>query len=111
MPQHNADATWTGTVIPEELLAAAHASCFAMTTAYVFDQAGYSPEQVDAEATVDLDRSEDGFTIDSVTLTADGSVPDATDEQFATVVERAEQHRPVSTALAGTEVVVQASPD
>lgn len=136
MSDHTADATWNGTLTdgdgtvelgsgvwtgayatpdvdgatdPEELLAAGHASCFAMTLAYALDEAGYDPERVDAEATVTLDVSEAGFTITTVELTVEGVVPGATAEQFAAVVEEAEAHCPVSKALGGPDVEVTAS--
>ncbi|PSQ19064.1 OsmC family peroxiredoxin [Halobacteriales archaeon QS_8_69_26] len=133
MPDCTADATWHGPVMdgdgdvspgsgvwsgtyatpetadatdPEELLAASHASCFAMTAAYLLDQSGYDVVDVDASATVTLERTEAGFEIPSVRIAVDGVVPDATAEEFAAVVERAEAACPVSTALAGTEIEV-----
>lgn len=136
MPACTADATWYGSLMngegtvalgsglwdgpygtpdaadasnPEELLAAGHASCFAMTVAYTLTEAGYSPEHVDTEAMVHLEQNEDGFSIESIEVLVEGEVPDATAEEFHAVVSAAEQHCPVSKALGGTEIDVTAS--
>lgn len=94
---------------PEELLAAGHASCFAMTMAYVLTEFGFHPERVDADATVTLEQHDDGFDIPSIALTVDGTVPDATEEEFVEAARTAEQACPVSKALAGTEIELSIS--
>lgn len=136
MPERIADATWNGTLTggegtvalgsgvwsgdygtpdaaaatdPEELFAAGHASCFAMTVAYALAEAGFDPERADAEAAVTLDVGEGGFTITAVDLAVEGRVPDATADQFADVVEEAETHCPVTKALGGPDVEVSAA--
>lgn len=91
---------------PEELLAAAQASCFAMTASYVLEQSGYSPERLDAESVVTLEQGADGFSIPAIEITVSGNVPDATDEEFASQMAAAEAACPVSQALAGTEIEV-----
>lgn len=91
---------------PEELLAAAHASCFAMTGAFALDQAGYTPADVSVDATVTLEHEDGAFSIPAVELTVDGTAPDATTEEIAAALERAEAHCPVSKALTGTDVEV-----
>lgn len=133
MPDCTADATWHGSVIdgsgdvsvgsdvwsgsyappevdgatnPEELLAAGHASCFAMTAAYLLNGSGYDVETVDADATVTLEQTEQGFGIPRIELTVSGEVPDATAEEFDSIVEQAETACPVSKALTGTEIEV-----
>ena len=133
MPTSTADATWYGTVAegsgeaalgsdawqgaygtpmaddatdPEELLAAGHASCFAMTAAFLLAQSGYRVERVSAEAEVTLERTDAGFEIPEITITVDGEVPDATAEEFDALVRRAEAACPVSNALEGTAVSV-----
>lgn len=135
MPECTANATWTGTVTdgdgtlaldsgawegryatpnepgatdPEELLGAAHAACFSMTVAYALSQAGYSPQSVDSEATVVLEQGEAGFSIPTIALETRATVPDATEEEFRTVVADAEEACPVSAALAGPDVEVSA---
>lgn len=136
MPECNAAAVWHGTVMdgdgdvtlgsgtwsgtyatpdvaeatdPEELLAASHASCFAMTTAFLLAESGYDVVDVSADATVTLERSEAGFDIPSIRLTVDGVVPDATAAEFEQVVTQAESACPVSKALDGTNVEVTAA--
>lgn len=131
MPECNAAAVWHGTVMdgdgdvslgsgawsgtyatpetadatnPEELLAAGHASCFAMTTAYLLAESGYEVIDVSADAAVTLERDEGGFDIPSVHLTVDGVVPDATAAAFEAIAAEAEVACPVSNALAGTEI-------
>lgn len=94
---------------PEELLAAAQASCFAMTASYVLEQSGYSPEELRTESVVTLEVGEGGFSIPSVEITVSGDVPDATAEAFAATVQKAEAACPVSQALAGTEIDVSVS--
>lgn len=138
MPECIADATWNGTVTdgggtvslgsgiwsgdygtpdvpdatdPEELLAASHAACFAMTVAHALDEAGFDPRRVDVDATVTLDIDEAGFTISAVDLAAEGRVPDATADQFEAVVAEAERHCPVSKALGEPDVTVTAALD
>lgn len=95
---------------PEELLAAAQASCFAMTASYAFEQAGYSPQRVSADSVVTLEQTETGFSIPTVEVAVGGTVPDATDAEFRAVVADAEDACPVSGALAGTDVQVSVDP-
>lgn len=136
MPDCTAYATWFGTVMdgegsvalgsgvwdanyatpetadatnPEELLAAGHASCFAMTLSYVLEQAGYDPENVDAAATVTLDANEDGFDIPAITIDVSAEIPEASAEEFSAIADRAEEACPVSKALTGTDIRVNSS--
>lgn len=91
---------------PEELLAAAHASCFAMTTAWMLEEGGYTPDSVTAETVVTIVFDDDGLSITSVDVAVSGHVPDATDEEFAATVREAEDACPVSKALDGTDIAV-----
>jgi osmotically inducible protein OsmC len=77
-----------------------------MTTAYLLGQAGYDPEEVHSEADVTLERSEDGFSIPSIELATRATVPDATESEFAAVLERADAACPVSRALNGPDIEV-----
>jgi osmotically inducible protein OsmC len=94
---------------PEELLAAAQASCFAMTASYVLEQAGYSPEHLSTQSVVTLNQDKEGFSIPLIKITVGGTVPDATAAEFAAIMEEVEAACPVSQALAGTEIEVSAS--
>jgi len=138
MPTRSADATWNGNLPdgdgtmalesgayegaysfrsrfedgassnPEELIAAAHAGCYSMAFANVLDEAGYDPESVDTTADVTLHTLEDGPAITTVHLTTEASVPDIDEETFQQHAEAAKEGCPVSKALAGTEITLDA---
>ncbi len=95
---------------PEELIAAAHATCYAMAFSNVLTSDGTPPEQLDVKATVSLDKVEDGFAISSSTLVVTGRVPGLSQEQFEDAAHRADQGCPVSNALRGNlEISVEAT--
>lgn len=91
---------------PEELLAAGHASCFSMMTAYLLDEHGYAVDRINTDAAVTLELSDEGFDIPSIELTVSATVPDADEASFDEVLEQAETTCPVSKALDGTEIQV-----
>jgi osmotically inducible protein OsmC len=90
-----------GRTSPEELLAAAHAACYAMSLSNVLAKAGTPADQLEVEATCGLERGEDGIRIASMRLsvaaTYDGADPRALQEAAETANERC----PVSRALRG----------
>jgi osmotically inducible protein OsmC len=86
---------------PEELIAAAHASCFSMALALILGRAGHSPESVETDASVYLRRTDDGFVIHKIALETVGTVPGLEAEEFAKLAEAAKRGCPVSVALAG----------
>jgi len=86
---------------PEELIAAAHASCFSMALALILGRAGHSPESVETEASVYLRRTDDGFEIHKIALETVGTVPGIGAEEFTKLAETAKRGCPVSVALAG----------
>jgi osmotically inducible protein OsmC len=89
-----------GRTSPEELLAAAHAACYAMALAEALAEAGTPPEQLEVEATCGLERSDAGLRIASMRLAiAARYLGDEATLQGA--VEAAEQRCPVSNALRG----------
>lgn len=86
---------------PEELIAAAHAGCFAMALSAILSAEGHAPDSIHATARVHL-RNIDGLpTIARVDLEVEGSVPGLDEEQFASHAERAKRECVVSRALAG----------
>lgn len=93
---------------PEELIAAAHAGCYAMALSHELDEAGYSPEQVDAEANVHLEEVGDDFAITTIELEAEADVPDIDEDTFQEFAEGAKEGCPVSKALAGPEIALDA---
>ena len=93
---------------PEELIAAAHAGCFSMALAFGLEQAGYSPEQVKTVAKVHLDKVGEGFQITSIELDTEAKVPGIDEEEFMKQAEAAKSGCPVSQALKGPQIKLQA---
>ena len=87
-----------GKTSPEELIAAAHAACFAMAFSHALDQAGATPERLETTATVTFVP---GTGITKSALTVRGSVTGIEPEQFQDLAETAKDDCPVSTALRG----------
>ncbi|MGK7311122.1 MAG: OsmC family protein [Candidatus Longimicrobiales bacterium M2_2A_002] len=94
---------------PEELIAAAHAGCFSMAFANELDGAGHTPEKVWTEAQVSLVKGDDGFGIKRIHLVTEATVPGISEEQFQEIAEAAKNGCPVSKALAGPEITVEAT--
>lgn len=84
---------------PEELIAAAHAGCFAMAFANTLATKGYKPESISVSASCVLERKEQGFTITTMKLKAKGVVPNIDEETFVKVAQEAENGCPVSRLL------------
>lgn len=85
---------------PEELLAAAHASCFSMALAHGLASAGLKPEKVSTTAAVTVDKVPDGFKITKIKLTTQAKVPGADAAKFKEIAEATKKGCPVSVALA-----------
>lgn len=85
---------------PEELVAAAHAGCFAMALSFALGNAGFTPTSLDATAKVTIAPVEGGFAISGSALTLKATVPGIAREQFATIVEGAKAGCPISKVLA-----------
>ena len=97
-----------GKTSPEELIAAAHGSCFAMALSNVLAQGGTPPERLEITAVCTFDVDE--VKVSSSTLNIRGYVPGMDVEDFQSAVEQAEQGCPVSNALRGNvEMQVNAS--
>jgi osmotically inducible protein OsmC len=84
---------------PEELIAAAHAGCFAMALSNELGQAGLTPERISTTAAVTLEKTEGGFTITAVHLDVSAKVPGATRQAFETAANSAKAGCPVSKVL------------
>jgi osmotically inducible protein OsmC len=92
---------------PEELIAAAHAGCFAMALSFGLGQAGHPPEQLDTSARVSF---QPGQGITAIHLTVRGRVPGLDAAAFEQAAEGAKANCPVSKALAGVpEITLDAS--
>jgi lipoyl-dependent peroxiredoxin len=90
-----------GVTSPEELLAAAQASCFSMALSLVLAEAGTPPEQLTVSATCALEQRHDGSKITSLDLDVSGRVSGSTPHRFQEAVQRAARLCPVSNALKG----------
>ena len=91
---------------PEELIGAAHASCFAMAMSNELGQAGLSATSIDATSTVTLDPAKGAITQIHVEVTA--SIPGATEDQFQQIAETTKLNCPVSKVLAAAEITMAA---
>ena len=107
------DVTWpsraeepNGRTSPEELIAAAHAACFSMALSHALAGAGNPPDALDTTANVTFQPGE-GIT--GIHLTTRGKVPGLTAEQFSEAAAKAKEGCPVSKALAGTTITLDAS--
>jgi osmotically inducible protein OsmC len=93
---------------PEELLGAAHAGCFAMALSLVLGRAGFRPDYVDATANVTVSPHAGGFKITGSHIVCEASVPGIDRVMFVQHAEAAKASCPVSQALAGTEITLEA---
>ena len=99
-----------GTTSPEELIAAAHASCYAMQLSALIAAAGGTPVDLEVDATVSLARDpEGGFRIPIIELVVHGTVQDMNESAFKAVATDAKATCPVSKALAGTTITLDAA--
>ena len=94
---------------PEELLGAAHAACFAMALSGALGKAGLQPEYVDARAEVTVSpKPEGGFKVTRSHLICEAKVPGASAADFAKHAEGAKAGCPISGALGGVEITLDA---
>lgn len=90
-----------GKTNPEELIAGAHATCYAMVLANVLGQADTPAENLEVTAVASLERTDAGLKIASMDLNVKGTVPGVSSADFAETAKNAEQTCPVSNALRG----------
>jgi len=90
-----------GKTSPEELVAAAHASCFAMALSFGLGNAGSPPERLEVSAEVTFDQVEGGWKVVSSALTVRGTVPGMDAAAFKQAAEGAKENCPISQALKG----------
>jgi osmotically inducible protein OsmC len=101
-----------GVTSPEELLAAAHASCFSMAFSNELAKAGTPPTSVNVSVAVTGDKLESGWTVLSSAITVRGVVPGATEASFQEAADKAKDGCPISKALKGNvELSVEATLD
>jgi osmotically inducible protein OsmC len=93
---------------PEELIGAAHAGCFTMALSLILTQGGTPPESIETDATVHLVKDGEGFTINKIDLLTRGRVPGIDADAFTKAAEAAKANCPVSKALTGPEITLDA---
>ena len=138
MPTRNASAVWNGDLVkgagnvklgsgafegqynfssrfesgtgtnPEELLGAAHAACFSMALSAGLGGAGFTPQRVSTTAKVTVEKVGEGFKITKIQLTTEASVPNIDDATFQEHARKAKEGCPVSQALGGVEITLNA---
>lgn len=95
---------------PEELIGAAHASCFSMALSLMLGEAGMEAESIDTTATVTLAQDEGGFSIPSIHLVTRVKIPGADQAAFEDAAEKAKTGCPVSK-LFNAEITLEATLD
>jgi osmotically inducible protein OsmC len=99
-----------GKTSPEELIAAAHATCFSMALANGLAEEGHAPTKLETDAQVTLDNAGGGFAISKIELTVRGQVEGMDESAFRKAAEQAKQNCPVSKALASVpEITLDAA--
>jgi osmotically inducible protein OsmC len=94
---------------PEELIGAAHAGCFSMALSAVLGEGGHTPDSIETSAKVTFDTGEGGPKISRIDLTTRGRVPGLDEAGFKEAAENAKANCPVSRALTGVEITLDAA--
>ncbi|MBD2705804.1 OsmC family protein [Spirosoma sp. BT702] len=93
---------------PEELMAAAHAGCYAMQLSFLLTGAGFSPTALQTRATVELVEDGAGFKLSGIALALEGQVTSISTEQFAQLATEAKQICPLLKALSAVPITLEA---
>jgi len=93
---------------PEELIGAAHAGCFSMALSAGLGRAGLQPKRIATAAKVHLEKVGEGFKITRIELDCEAEVPGIDDAAFQEAARKAKEGCPVSQALGGVEITLQA---
>ena len=94
---------------PEELIGAAHAGCYSMALSNELAEAGYSPDAVETDAEVTLDIVDGDPQITTIKLIVKADVPEIDKDTFMEYAEGAKEGCPVSKALAGVDIKLEAT--
>jgi osmotically inducible protein OsmC len=98
-----------GTTSPEELIAAAHSACYAMQFSAVLGEAGGTVESLDVKADVSLGPDTAGFKLTGIVLTVHGEVTGIDEATFLKAADEAKATCPVSKALTGVDISLDAA--
>ena len=93
---------------PEELVGAAHAGCFTMALTAQLSRAQIKPSRIHTEAIVKFEKVGEGFAITQIKLVTEAEIPGIDDASFQKYARDAKENCPLSKALAGTEIVLDA---
>jgi osmotically inducible protein OsmC len=93
---------------PEELIGAALAGCYSMALGHALDQAGNTADRIDTSAEVTLGKTTDGFSITEILLKTKAKVKGIDKAKFLDIAEKTKKGCPVSRALTGTTVKLEA---
>src|SRR6476620_2658125 len=93
---------------PEELLGAAHAGCFTMALTAQLSRAQITPKRIHTEARVKLEKVGEAFSITQIALETEAEIPGIDDATFQKYADDAKQNCPVSKALTGTKISLNA---
>jgi osmotically inducible protein OsmC len=138
MPTRSAEAVWNGTIFegkgniklgtgyqgpydwksrsadgagtnPEELLGAAHAGCYSMALSGALTKAGFTPTRIHTTAKVTFEKQGEGFAIAKIVLQTEAQVPKLDEAAFQKFANGAKEGCPVSKALTGTTIALEAT--
>ena len=93
---------------PEELIGAAHAGCFSMALSGGLGRGGHTPKRIATTAKVHIEKVGEGFSITRIELDTQAEVPGIDDATFQEFARKAKEGCPVSKALAGTQITLNA---
>lgn len=93
---------------PEELIAAAHSSCFSMALAFALANAGFTADSIDTDAEVTLTPGDGGFSITAITLKLKAKIPNIDQAQFSQIADGAKANCPISKALSAVPITLEA---
>ncbi len=94
---------------PEELIGAAHASCFTLALGFQITKAGHEATELKTLATVSMEKQDIGYTIINVHLDVTGSVPGIDAAKFSELAENAKKGCPISRALGAVPITMTAT--
>jgi lipoyl-dependent peroxiredoxin len=93
---------------PEELIGAAHAGCFSMAFSNGLATAGFTPKRVQTQAKVTFGPTDSGLRISKIELDCEANVPGIDEKTFQAQAEEAKKNCPVSKALTGVDITLNA---
>jgi|SRR6185369_13086639 len=93
---------------PEELIAAAHASCFSMALSAVLGEANLKADRIETTATATMEKTDAGMTVTAIKLDVTADIPNADNAAFQAAAEKAKKTCPISRLLAAANITMEA---